>query len=129
MERVVVKYSEAFKLHVVKELEEGKLSSMEEAKLRYGIGGGSTISKWVRKYGKNKILTKIVRVEMPDERSEIERLRKENQMLKAALADTTVRDVLNRAYFEVVCEDFGVTDVEAYKKKLDTKVSKKLKTS
>ena len=129
MERIVVKYSEAFKLHVVRELETGKLSSRSEARRVYGIAGGSTVSDWVKKYGNGQDTVKIVRIEMPDEKREIQRLKEENRKLKAALTDVTISDVMNRAYFEVVCEEKGIKDVDAYKKKLSTIVSKRLEAS
>ena len=107
----VIRYSEAFKRQVVKELEEGDLESISEAKEKYGIRGNDTISSWLRKYGKREVV-KIVRTEKADERREIERLREENQRLKSALADVTVENLLNQRYFEAVCEQFGVEDIE-----------------
>jgi transposase len=44
-------FTEAFKRHVVGEVESGRISQ-SEANLRYGILGHSTILKWCRKYGK-----------------------------------------------------------------------------
>ncbi len=44
------KYSESFKIHVVSEVESGKLSKCA-ANRKYGILGHSTILKWCRKYG------------------------------------------------------------------------------
>lgn len=43
-------YSLSFKLQLVEEIELGKLTK-REAKLKYGIQGDSTVSKWLRKYG------------------------------------------------------------------------------
>ncbi|MFP4026180.1 MAG: hypothetical protein ACLFWL_00125 [Candidatus Brocadiia bacterium] len=48
---------------VISELESGKLSSMAEARRNYGIGGGSTVANWLKKYGKNHLLGKVVKVE------------------------------------------------------------------
>jgi hypothetical protein len=42
--------------------------------------------------------------------------------LEKALADSKVREVLNQAYLEIVCEKFGITDVEGFKKKVDAKL-------
>jgi len=53
MKSETVKYSEAFKLQVVSELESGHLRCAYDARMRYGIKGGSTVEKWIRKYGKN----------------------------------------------------------------------------
>lgn len=124
MERKVVRYSEAFKLRVVSALESGELGSLEEARRVHGIGGQQTVKKWVRRYGRNHLLAKVVRVETPDERREIERLRAENRKLKEALADTRMEQLLDRAYLEVWCEDRGL-DLEAEKKRLAAELSRR----
>jgi len=63
----IVRYSEAFKLQVVNELETGVMESIAEARRRYGIPGAETVVKWLKKYGRENQLPRIVRVEKPDE--------------------------------------------------------------
>lgn len=118
LERKSIRYSEAFKLQVVKELESGTLCSINEARERYGITGGVTIQGWLRKYGKNYLLAKVVRVETSEERDLLKALKAENDALKRAVADLHMKSVLYESWFEVACEEFGVTDLEAFKKKL-----------
>jgi len=129
MQETVVRYSEAFKLKVVTELENGKLTSIEHAKRKYGVKGSMTISKWLKKYGRGHLLPRKVRIEMPNERDQIQKLKEENHRLKLALADAKMDEVLSRALFEVTCENFGITDIESYKKKLDTELSAELEQS
>lgn len=43
-------YSLSFKLQVVEEIEQGELTK-NQAKLKYGIQGDSTVTKWLQKYG------------------------------------------------------------------------------
>ena len=43
-------YSLSFKLQLVEEVEQGQLTK-SQAKLKYGIQGDSTITKWLQKYG------------------------------------------------------------------------------
>lgn len=45
-------YSEAFKLQVVAEYEQGNISA-QQLQNKYKIPGNSTISKWVKQYGKS----------------------------------------------------------------------------
>jgi len=116
---VIRRYSEAFKLQVVSELESGKLSSHSEAQRRYGITGNGTIVKWLKKYGREQQLPRILRVETPNERDEFKKLKKENDRLKKALADEHLKAVLYESWLEVACEEFGVEDVAAFKKKLE----------
>lgn len=121
----IIRYSEAFKLQVVSELESGKFLSQSEAMRAYDITGASTISRWLKMYGKNHLLAKVIRVETKDEKNEIERLRKQVRELEGALAKMTVKSVINEAYFEIACEQSGVSDVEAMKKKVVALQSKK----
>jgi len=117
-EKKCIRYSEAFKLQVVQELESGTLRSMNEARERYGISGGCTVQGWVRKYGKNHLLGKVVRVETPDERDRLRSLKEENEALKRAVADLHMKSALYESWFEVACDELGVTDIQAFKKKL-----------
>ena len=123
MGKEVIRYSEAFKLQVVGELESGRLASMEEARRRYGIEGKSTVQKWLRKYGRNELLGRVVRVETPDERDRMKGLEQKVRDLQRALADAKVEETLAKAYFEIVCEEFGVADVASLKKNIAAKLS------
>ncbi len=114
-----VRYSEAFKLQVVSELESGKLSSITEANRTYGVPGATTVKRWLQKYGKRHLLPRMIRVETPNEKDRLQELKKENDRLKKTLADTHMKAVLYEAWFEVACEEFGVTDIERFKKKLE----------
>lgn len=113
----IIRYSEAFKLQVVRELEAGKHPSCEAARKAYRIGGIGTIQYWLRKYGKDHLIGKVVRVETPDERSELKRLEDRVDKLEAALADTTLDLRLEQAYVELACQAGGIEDVEQFKKK------------
>ena len=119
----VLRYSEAFKLQVVGELESGRLSSVEEARRRYGIGGKMTVQNWVRQYGRNDLLGRVVRVDTGDERDRVTELEQRVRDLERALADSKVEETLAKAYFEIVCEEFGVSDVAALKKNIAAKRS------
>ena len=125
MRRQVIRYSEAFKMQVVQELESGKLATISEARQRYGIGGGSTVQGWLAKYGKDHLRNRVVEVKTPKDRDQVKTLKKRVKELEKALADTQVDAVLNKAFYEIVCEDHGITDPEAHKKKLDTELWRK----
>ena len=122
MIKELVRYSEAFKLQVISELESGKLGSALEARYRYGIKGGSTIADWVRKYGKNHLQNKVVRVETVNERDQLKTLKYEVKQLKLALADAHLDLQLERACSELLGEMAGVEDLEQFKKKANIKL-------
>lgn len=118
--KVVMRYSISFKQKVVQEIEEEGLSLAAAAR-RYGIKGCETIQKWLKLFGKNHLLNKIVRVEMKDEKDRVKELEAEIQRLKIALANSTLeKDVLS-TLIEVVNEHYQ-TDV---KKNLGPELSKK----
>ena len=117
MARQVVRYSEAFKLRVVSDLESGALANFAEARERYGIAGGGTVQGWLRKYGKEHLIAKVVRVETAKERDEIKALKRRIRELEKALADTQVNALLNEGFFRVACQELGIEDPEEFKKK------------
>lgn len=117
MTRSVVRYSEAFKLKVINELESGKFSTSSEARELYGIKGGSTIQYWLNKYGKNHLLSKVVKVQTADEKSEIKKLKARNRDLEKALADAHLDLIIEKEYFQMLCETSNIDSGE-FKKKL-----------
>lgn len=123
MTSIQVRYSESFKLHVIRELQSGRLANIRQANDKYGITGDHTVQGWLRKYGCTELLPKVVRVEMPDEQKEVKKLKKRIRELEKALADTTVDGVLHRAHFEILCEQMGL-DTEETKKKIERQRSK-----
>ena len=124
MGRELVRYSEAFKRHVVDELERGAVRSHGEARERFGIRGATTINTWLRRYGKNHLLRRVVRVESVEDRDQVKALKGRIRDLERAVADAKVQETLAKAYFEIVCEQRGVTDVEALKKSIAEKLSR-----
>src|SRR6267142_3965987 len=109
-----IRYSEAFKMAAVRELEEQDLP-FEDIRRKYGIKGSVTVQKWVRKYG-NGSRGKMIRVERPEEINELKRLKDRVRRLESALADANIDLALERAYTELACERAGV-EVEEFKKK------------
>lgn len=118
------RYSEAFKMQVISELESGKLRSQCEARRNYGIQGSATITKWLRKYGKHHLIAGVMTMQTPDEHDQLKELKKENHRLKQAVADAHLDAVLYESYFKLACQQFGVQDVESFKKKHESKLFK-----
>lgn len=85
-QKKTIRYSISFKQMVVKEIEDGALK--EFVRKKYNIGGGQTISKWIKHFGKNHLLNQIVRIETMNETDRLRQLEEENKKLKLALADS-----------------------------------------
>ena len=115
--RSVIRYSEAFKLQVIRELELGRFESPCEAGRAYGVKGLGTVAYWVRRYGKNQLLGKVVHVMKADEQSEVKRLMERVRELERALADAHLDMKLEQAYVRLACDSAGITDVAEFKKK------------
>ena len=109
-------YSEAFKRQVVGELERGKHVSIETARRAYGIGGATTVIKWIRKYGSADLLPKRVRIETLKERNELAEARKRIRTLEAAVADAHIDYCLEKGFLQVACDRLG-EDLDSFKKK------------
>jgi len=120
-ERIVVRYSLSFKHQVVSELESGRFSSISQAKEHYGIRGAETIRNWLARYGRNHLCAKVVRVEKPDEKSQIQQLKMQIRRLKEALGQTQAENVINQEFLKIACEQMG-QDLDAFKKKAGTEL-------
>lgn len=117
----VIRYSESFKLQVIRELEDGTYRCCHHAAQAYGVSGTGTVLNWLRKYGKEHLKGKLIRVETSKDRSEYERMKQRIRELESALSDTTLDLRLERAYLDIACRRAGIEDVEEFKKKADGK--------
>ena len=113
--RPAIRYSEAFKMEIVRELETGSIN-IDQIRRKYGIGGNGSIRGWVKKYG-NGSVGRVIRVEKPQEINEREELKRRVRALEKALADANIDLMLERAYTKIACERAGIKDVEVFKKK------------
>jgi len=103
------RYSISFRQMVVKEIEEGR--SIESVRKKYDIGGGGTIQKWIKNFGKNQLLNKIVKVETMDERNRMKQLEEENKKLKMALGDAYMAKECLEGVIRMANEEYG-TDLK-----------------
>lgn len=102
----VTRYSEAFKVQVVADIEKGQLT-MAEARKKYGIKGSHTVKAWLKRYGREALLPRIVRIEKMDERDRLKQLEKEKQALESALAQAHLRIVSLESMIDIADEQLG----------------------
>ena len=110
----VIRYSRAFKLQLLREVETGKASAWA-VQQKYKIKGAATVMRWVRQFGSGRF-GKVIRVEKADEVNEVSQLRRELRKVKEALADTHMELALEKAFLVVACEEMD-QNLEAFKKK------------
>jgi transposase-like protein len=110
----VIRYSKAFKMQAVREVEQGELCA-QAVQRKYRIRGNGTVIRWVRQLGSGQY-GKIIRVEKADEVNEAARLRSQLRQAKEALADAHMELALEKAFLMVACQALDQT-VEGFKKK------------
>ena len=115
MKNGFITYSEAFKMQVVEEIGKGKFANILQAQKAYGIRGPNTISMWMKKYGREDLLPKRVRVETMAEIDELKEAKKRIRDLEKALSDSRVDYCLERAFLEIACEEMGTSREELKK--------------
>lgn len=90
-EKSTIRYSQIFKQKIVSEIEQQGMS-IAEVRRKYDIRGTSTIQCWLKKFGKNHLLGKVIRIETMDEKDRIKALEAELKKYKEALAEATLEN-------------------------------------
>lgn len=116
MHKTGTQYSEAFKQQVVDAIAKGKYTSVHQAQKACGVGGASTIKRWVIKYGRDDLLPKRIRIETLKETDRLQVANERVKELEAALADAHIDNCLEHAFLEIACERIG-EDLSDFKKK------------
>ena len=98
----VIRYSLSFKQRIIREMEDEGLTKAEVSR-KYGIKGTRTVHQWIRKFGKNNLLSKSIRIETMEEKDRIKQLQELIKKLKVGLADS----LLAQRCLEVVIEEAG----------------------
>jgi transposase-like protein len=119
-----IKYSEAFKQQVVREVESGKFRCSNHASRAYGIKGATTVTRWLREYGRTDLLPKQITIMTMNEKDETKALKQRVRQLETALADAHMKGLLSDAYLQIACEGLGL-EVDQFKKKHVTGLSPK----
>lgn len=107
MSRIIKRYSNAFQQKVVSEIESGELC-IGDARRLYDITGNETIQKWIRKFGKNHLLNKVVRIEMKDEKDRIKELEKKIRQLESALSNEHIKNIVLESLVDIAREKYGI---------------------
>jgi len=113
------RYSMAFKQKVISEIESGKYSLRQASKI-YNVSDVS-LYKWLKRFGKNHLIGKVVRIEMKGEADRIKQLEAEKKELESALAKAHLKIITLESTMEVAEEKYKID----FKKKIGLKGSKK----
>jgi transposase-like protein len=115
-------YTEAFKRHVVGEIELGRISQ-SEAREKYGILGHSTILKWCRKYGRlfPHRDTKIGIKSMDEKEKELLLLQNENKALRKELEEVRFKNVVLETLVDIAERELQIPIRKKYGAKQSVK--------
>jgi transposase-like protein len=100
----------------VEDVSSGKYQSLDEARRKNGIRGGSTLSRWLKQYGREDMLPKRIEVETMNELDELKAAWRRIRELEAALADAHMDYCLESAFSDRACKRMG-TSMEELKKR------------
>lgn len=104
MEKIIVKrYSEAFKKQVVSEYENGE--SSYQLNRKYGITGTTTVTRWVKKYGRKGLRHQLMTIQTVDEQNQLKQLEEENKQLKEMVHHLTVKNIILESALELAEEE------------------------
>ena len=126
MTRQTIRYSQAFKLKVIKEIESGKYT-IGDARRIYDINGAETIQNWIRKLGKSHLIKDIIRVQMKDEKDKVKELQNRIKVLERALNQAQVDNICWQSLVEVIDEKYGIDSKKNFGPKLPPELQDILK--
>jgi transposase-like protein len=114
--RTVKRYSESFKLKILKEIETGKYSK-SEVRVIYDLSPG-TLYSWIKKYSRFDLLNRQVKILTMSEKDKIKELEKQIQQLKELLVEKDLTNLTDKVYFQDAVRQLGFKDIEDFKKKV-----------
>jgi transposase-like protein len=118
-ERVIKRYSMAFKKQVVQEYEAG--ASIEGLRRKYGISGKQTIRNWIDQYGQTGVRHQIMVIDEADVQAQNQVLQERIANLEKLVAQLSLDKLMLESSLAVAEQELGY----AVKKKQVTKSSRK----
>ena len=104
--KVYKRYSEAFRIQVVREYEQDGYS-LNALHQRYGVNR-TTLKKWIKKYSTQGLRHELMIIQTPAERDKVKRLEAENAQLKAMIADLMLEKAVLESTVAVIERDYGI---------------------
>jgi transposase len=99
---LVKRYSEAFKLQVVREYEAG--NSVRQLCQKYGIGSDQTVKGWVKKYGRAGYRSEVVVIQSVADQENVKQMKQRMAALETALAEAVLQNRMLTSTLEVASQ-------------------------
>ena len=103
---IVKRYSQAFRQQVVREYEKG--ASVSKLQQKYGIGGSTTIRRWIKKYSHAGLRSEKMVIQSPEDQIEFKAMKSRIVELESALAESVLDSRMLKATLEVASDALGM---------------------
>ena len=104
--QVYKRYSEAFRIQVVREYEREGMS-LTKLHQRYGVSI-PTLKKWIAKYSTQGLRYQLMTIQTPEERDQVKELKAEIAQLKMVVADLTLEKAILEGTIAVIEDEYGI---------------------
>ncbi len=104
--KVYKRYSEAFRIQVVREYEQEGMS-LNQLRQRYGVSI-RTLKKWIAKYSTQGLRYQLMTIQTPEERDQVKELKAEIAQLKMVVADLTLEKAILEGTIAVIEDEYGI---------------------
>jgi len=106
VKKVYKRYSEAFRIQVVREYEQGGYS-LNALHKRYGMSI-PTLTKWIQKYSTQGLRYELMKIQTPAEQDRLKELEAENSRLKQLVADLHLDKAMLESTITVIEREYGI---------------------
>lgn len=104
--RVVKRYSEAFRIQVVREYEAG--ASVTALKQKYAIKGAGTVQRWIDKYSSQGLRHRLMIIQSPEEQNQVKSLQSRIQQLEQLVAQLSLDKLMLESSLAVLEREAGL---------------------
>ena len=104
-EKVIKRYSMAFKKQVVQEYEAG--TSIAGLERKYGIARGRTVKNWIKQYSREGVRHKVMHIQQPEEQEQVKELQQRISELEKLVAQLSLDKFMLESSLAVAEEELG----------------------
>ena len=105
VEKVIKRYSMAFKKQLIQEYEQGAEIAVLQRK--YGIPQGPTIKRWIKQYSRKGVRHKVMHIQRPEEQEQLKVLQKRISELEKLVAQLSLDKFMLESSLAVAEEELG----------------------
>lgn len=105
VEKVIKRYSMAFKKQLIQEYEQG--AEIAALQRKYGIPQGPTIKRWIKQYSREGVRHKVMHIQRPEEQEQVKVLQKRIAEMEKLVAQLSLDKFMLESSLAVAEEELG----------------------